>query len=115
MKKDIDEMLKMGIIRESSSPYASPVVVVKKKDGSNRVCIDYRKVNKITVFDPEPMPCTADLFCHVSGSTFFSKIVLNKGYCQVLVPQWDIPWQKMTFAWERHHDSEHHTTSKHEV
>ena len=52
LRKDIADMIKMGVIRESSSPYASPVVVVKKKDNTNRVCVDYRKLNKLTVFDP---------------------------------------------------------------
>ena len=47
--------MKMGVIRESSSPYASPVVVVKIKDNTNRVCVDYQKLNKLTVFDPEPI------------------------------------------------------------
>ena len=56
LKKDVTDMMKMGVIRESSSPYASPVVVVKKKDNTNRVCVDYRKLNKLTVFDPVPMP-----------------------------------------------------------
>jgi len=48
-------MIKIGVIRQSSLPYASPVVVVKKKDNTNRVCLDYRKLNKLTVFDPEHM------------------------------------------------------------
>ena len=52
----IADMIKMGVIRGSSSPYASPVVVVKKKDDTNLVCDDYRKLNKITVFDPGPIP-----------------------------------------------------------
>jgi len=54
--KELENMLQMGIIEPSTSPYASPIVVVRKPDGSNRVCVDYRKLNKITVFDPEPMP-----------------------------------------------------------
>ncbi|KAK7101556.1 hypothetical protein V1264_019921 [Littorina saxatilis] len=96
LKKDIDSMLKMGVIRESSSPYSSPVVVVKKKDGTNRVCIDFRKVNKITVFDPEPMPTAADLFRRLTGSKIFSKIDLSKGYWQIPVREEDIP--KTAFA-----------------
>ena len=80
----------MGVIRESTSPYASPVVVVKKPDGSNRVCIDYRKLNKITVFDPEPMPTAEDLFRQLAGSKFFSKVDLSKGYWQVPVRAEDI-------------------------
>ncbi|KAK7091587.1 hypothetical protein V1264_009251 [Littorina saxatilis] len=96
LKKDIDNMLKMGVIRESSSPYSSPVVVVKKKDGTNRVCIDFRKVNKITVFDPEPMPTAADLFRRLTGSKIFSKIDLSKGYWQIPVREEDIP--KTAFA-----------------
>ena len=56
LRKDIADMIKMGVIRESSSPYASPVVVVKEKDNINPVCNDYRKLNRITVFDPSPIP-----------------------------------------------------------
>ena len=62
LRKDIADMVKMGVIRESSSPYVSPVVVVKKKDNTNRVCVDYRKLNKLTVFDPEPVPTAEHLF-----------------------------------------------------
>ncbi|XP_074609412.1 uncharacterized protein LOC141863662 [Acropora palmata] len=91
LKKDIECMMKMGVIRESNSPYASPVVVVKKKDGSNRVCVDYRKLNKLTVFDPEPMPAAVDLFQKLNGDKFFSKVDLSKGYWQVTVPEVDIP------------------------
>ncbi len=54
LRNDMQEMKDLGVIRDSNSPYASPVVIVKKKDGSNRICVDYRKLNKLTVFDPEP-------------------------------------------------------------
>ena len=67
-------MMKMGVIRESSSPYASPVVVVKKKDNSNRVCVDYRKLNKLTVFDPEPMPTAEHLFQKLNGDKYFTRL-----------------------------------------
>ena len=56
-------MEELGIIRKSDSPYASPVVVVKKKDGSNRIGIDLRRLNKITVTDPQPVPSLADDTC----------------------------------------------------
>ena len=84
-------MMKMGVIRESSSPYASPVVVVKKKDNSNRVCVDYRKLNKLTVFDPEPMPTAEHLFQKLNGDKYFTRIDLSKGYWQISIPEEDIP------------------------
>ena len=68
-------MMKMGVIRESNSPYASPVVVVKKKDNSNRVCVDYLKLNKLTVFDPEPMPIAEHLFQKLNGDKYFTSIL----------------------------------------
>ena len=52
----------LGIIRKSDSPYASPVVVMKKMDGSNRICIDFQRLNKITVTDPQPVPSPAESF-----------------------------------------------------
>ena len=91
LRKDIADVIKMGVIRESSSPYASPVVVVNKKDNTNRVCVDYRKLNKLIVFDPEPMPTAEQLFQKLSGDKFFSKIDLSKGYWQITIPEEEIP------------------------
>ena len=90
LKKDIKEMLDLGVVRESKSPYASPVVIVKKPDGSNRVCVDYRKLNKLTVFDPEPMPTAEELYHKLSEDRFYSKIDLSKGYWQVKVADKDV-------------------------
>ena len=89
LKKDIDDMIKMRIIRESTSPYSSQVVVVEKKDNTNRICVDYRKLNKLTVVGPEPMPTAADLFHKLSGDKYFSRIDLSKGYWQIKVPEKD--------------------------
>ena len=97
LRRDIADMIKMGVIRESSSPYASPVLVVKKKDNTNRVCVDYRKLNyKLTVFDPEPMPTAEHFFQKLSGDKFYSKIDLSKGYWQITIPEEDI--QKTAFV-----------------
>ena len=90
LRKDIADMIKMGVIRESSSWYASPVVVVKKKDNTNRVCVNYRKLNKLTVFDPGPMPTAEHLFQKVTGDKLYSKIDLSKGYWQIAIPEEDV-------------------------
>jgi transposase InsO family protein len=81
--KEIDEMLKAGIIERTDSPYAAPLVVVKKADGSNRLCCNYKQLNKITIFDPEPMTTTEEIFNKLSGSTIFSKFDFCKGYYQI--------------------------------
>ena len=78
-------MLKMGIIIPIDSPYASPVVNVKKSDGSNRFCIDYRKLNRITQFDAEPVGNPDEIFARLSKGRFFSKVDLSKGYWQIPV------------------------------
>ena len=91
LRKDIADMIKMGVIRESSSPYASPVVVVKKKDNTSRVCVDYRKLNKQTVFDPEPIPTAEHFFQKISRGKFFSKIDLSEEYWRITIPEEDIP------------------------
>ncbi|XP_068213666.1 uncharacterized protein, partial [Palaemon carinicauda] len=91
LRKEIKDMLDMGIIQESASPYASPVVMVKKSDGSNRVCIDFRKLNRITIFDPEPMVTADDVFARLSESNFFTKIDFTKGYWQIKVRSEDVP------------------------
>lgn len=90
LRKDIDDMLRMRVIRQSDSSYAFPVVIVKKTDGSNRICIDYRKLNKITVVDPEPMTPMTDLFQDISRDRFFSQLDLSKGYWQIPVAERDI-------------------------
>lgn len=83
--------MELGVIRESESPYASPVVIVLKGNGTNRICIDYRKLNKITIFDPAPMVTVEDLLSKLSQDQCFSKIDLSKGYWQIPVATQDIP------------------------
>ena len=80
-------MLSLGIIQESNSPFASPIVIVKKKDGSDRICVDYRKLNKLTVADPEPMITAEDLFQRLGKSKYYTKIDLSKGYWQIPVAE----------------------------
>ena len=89
IRKEVDTMLKMGIIEKSNSPYASPVVIVKKKDGKNRFCVDYRKLNAATVIDNEPIPNMEEIIGDVGGATVFSKIDLCKGYWQIPVKEED--------------------------
>ena len=76
-------MLESGIIERSESPYCSPVIIVKKKDNTNRFCIDFRVLNKITVFDAEPMPSMEQIFAKLAGYKFISKLDLLKGYWQM--------------------------------
>ncbi|KAK3730179.1 hypothetical protein RRG08_034925 [Elysia crispata] len=83
-------MVDLDIIRKSDYPYTSPIVIVKKPDRSNRFCVDYWKLNKITVFDPKPMPTTEELSHKISNDKFFSKVDLRKRYRQIEVSEEDI-------------------------
>ena len=90
LKDEIREMLDKGVIRKSPSPYASLVVIVKKKDDLNRICVDYRKLNKVKISDPEPNKTSKDLFQQLGKSKIFSKIDLSKGYWQIPVAKEDV-------------------------
>ena len=85
LKEELQQMEEMGIIRKSSSPYSSPVVVVKKKDRGNRICVDFRRLNKITIIDPHPVPSPADVFFGMREDRYFSKLDLIKGYHQTII------------------------------
>lgn len=91
LKKQLQELLDAGYIRPSQSPYGAPVLFVKKKDGSMRMCIDYRALNKVTIKNKYPLPRIEDLFDQVRGARFFSKIDLRSAYHQVRVAEEDIP------------------------
>ena len=76
-------MLSMGIIEPSNSAYSSTVVMVKKNDGSNRFCVDNRKLNAVTEFDNEPMSDTEALMVKLRNDKFFTKIDMSKGFWQI--------------------------------
>ena len=83
MESEIDEMIELGVIEPSISPYSSPIVLVPKKDGSVRFCIDFRKLNKATEFNAEPMPNMEEVITRMSGHRFYSQMDLCKGYWQL--------------------------------
>jgi hypothetical protein len=91
LKKQIDELLENGYIRPSTSPWAAPMLFVEKKDGTKRMCFDYRALNEVTVKNKYPMPRIEDLFDQLRGASVFSKIDLRSGYHQLRIRPTDIP------------------------
>ena len=86
--REIDQLLKLGIIQPSTSPWSSPVIPVPKKDGSVRLCVDFRWVNEHTLQDTYPLPRVDDLLAQVSAKQFLTTLDLTKGYHQVpLTPE----------------------------
>ena len=104
VKRQIDQLLELGIIQPSVSPWSSSVVTVKKKDGGVRICIDFRAVNALTQPDPYQMPLIDEILEVLSTAKFISKVDLNKGFHQIPIISEDIaktafctPWGKYEF------------------
>ena len=91
LKVQMEELLSKGFVKTSTSPWGAPVLFVKKKDGSLRLCIDYRQLNKVTIRNQYPLPRIDDLFDQLQGAKVFSKIDLRSGYHQLKVRREDVP------------------------
>ncbi|KAG8496767.1 hypothetical protein CXB51_007985 [Gossypium anomalum] len=91
LKAQLQELTDKGFVRPSFSPWGAPVLFVKKKDGSMRLCIDYRQLNKVTIKNKYPLPRIDDLFDQLKKAIVFSKIDLRSGYYQLRVNESDVP------------------------
>ncbi|XP_066162190.1 uncharacterized protein [Oryza sativa Japonica Group] len=91
VKRQVDDLLQKGYIRPSSSPWGAPVIFVEKKDHTQRMCMDYRALNDVTIKNKYPLPRIDDLFDQLKGATVFSKIDLRSGYHQLRIKEEDIP------------------------
>jgi len=90
LKLQLQELLDKGFIKPSISPWGAPVLFVKKKDGTMRLCIDYRQLNRVTIRNQYPLPRIDDLFDQLQGARVFSKIDLKSGYHQLKVKKEDV-------------------------
>ena len=103
LKTRLQELLVKGFVRPSVSPWGATILFVKKKDGTLRMCIDYRKINKVTVKNKYSLPRMEDLFYQLKGASVFSKINLRSGYYQLRVKDVDAP--KTAFrTWYGHYE-----------
>src|SRR4051812_44488293 len=91
LKKTLQELLDLGLIQPSKSPYGTPILFVKKKDGSLRMCVDYRALNKLTIKNRYPLPRIDEIFDRVQGARVFSKLDLRSGYHQIHIQDKDVP------------------------
>jgi hypothetical protein len=91
LKKQIAELRSKGFIRPSSSPWGAPVLFVEKKDGTQRMCVEYRSLNEVTIKNKYPLPRIEDLFDQMKGASVFSKIDLRSGYHQLKIRESDTP------------------------
>jgi hypothetical protein len=91
LKKQLTKLQEAGYIRPSSSPWGAPVLFVQKKDGSQRMCVDYRSLSDDTIKNKYPLPCIEDLFDQMRGARVFYKIDLRSGYHQMKIRHSDIP------------------------
>src|SRR5215470_4865521 len=87
LKRQIEELLAKYFIRPSVSPWGAPVLFVKKKDGSLRLCVDYRQLNKVTIKNKYPLPRIDDLIDQLKGASVFTKIDLRSGYHQIRIKE----------------------------
>ncbi|GAU44000.1 hypothetical protein TSUD_91790 [Trifolium subterraneum] len=90
LKSQLEDLLQKHFIRPSVSPWGAPVLLVKKKDGTMRLCIDYRQLNKVTIKNKYPLPRIDDLLYQLRGATIFSKIDLRSGYHQIRIRTSDV-------------------------
>jgi hypothetical protein len=91
VKKQLDELISKEYIRPSASPWGSPILFVKKKDGSMRMCVNYQNQNTVTIKNKYPLPRIDDLLDQLRGAKYFSKIDLRSGYHQMKIRESDIP------------------------
>ena len=99
LREEVISLLKQKVNRPSTSPWSSPIVPIRKPDGSLRMCIDYRNLNKITIPDPFPIPRIDDLIDELSNATYLTKIDLNKGFLQIPVLERDKPKTAFQTLW----------------
>lgn len=89
VEKEIDEMIKEGVIEPANSEWASPMVIIRKKDDTIRLCVDYRRLNAVTQMDAYPMPRMEDILDQVGQAKYITTLDLAKGYWQVPVAKED--------------------------
>jgi transposase InsO family protein len=90
VQRQVEDLLRLGLIEPSSSPYGAPVLFVQKKDGTLRMCVDYRQLNKLTVRDRYPLPRIDELLDQLAGCTVFSSLDLQSGYHQIRITDSDV-------------------------